>query len=56
MMIIIDMDDDAGEDPGGAGAGMAIPVAIPAEPGFLARFSNRFQLMLNNKNPSFTEF
>lgn len=51
-----DMDDDAGEDPDGAGAGMAIPVAIPAEPGFLARFSNRFNLMLKDKNLSFTEF
>lgn len=50
-----DMDDDAGEDSGAAGDVMAYPEVIPAEPGLFARFSNRFQMTLNNNSPSFKE-
>lgn len=51
-----EMDDDAGDGPGGEAAGIAIPKAIPAEPGFIARFSHRFNPMLNDNNPKFNEF
>lgn len=49
-------DEEDFEDPGGSGAGVAIPDAIPPEPNFLENFSSRFNSILADENPNFTEF
>lgn len=44
------------DDPRGVGAGVPIPEAMPAEPGFLERFSRRLMDMLGQDEPNFQEF
>lgn len=53
---IISDQDAYDNDPGGIGAGMPIPREVPAQPGFLLRFSTRFSDLLKQPNPNFTEF
>lgn len=51
----VDEDED-NYDPGGTGAGVPIPEAMPVEPSFLERFSGRLNDMLSQDNPNFQEF
>lgn len=51
-----DYDDAEDGDPGVSFSGIGVPEAIPAEPGFLARFSKRFTDILNDDRSNFEEF
>lgn len=50
-------DEDANDVvPGSTGTGIAIPEVVPADPGFLSRFSEMFSAILEDNRPNFQEF
>lgn len=53
---IITEDDADDYDPGGTGNGAPIPGDIPAEPGFVAIFSNRSHALFTDEQHRFDEF